>query len=641
MYVSTSQLALSLERLKDLHPFFGFAFFGFKKAGIPVGETARCSYRVIRENVLEPYFRPLRNYPGFFNPFKSTRRWVNDRYDTTSLQRVVADTFGAAFLHETGSSEWGWRENYIEVLSKLMRKHQSSPISLLDLAVWFYREDSDIPNEVSASSYLMSRLIDEFQIDNEELLKLFSPPRERAVSLSPEAPDMNELWNIVGWPEGFQDLGGVALDYLHLQNVGPARDLEYVAASRLNVLTGDNSLGKTFLLDCAWWAVTGNWQRHEVEPRRASRRSYSQIAYGIRSPSGRVVNVESPFDRLEDAWQRPIEQSEGIGIYATHSGSFALWDPVRPPNEPRALSEWATHLTLSREEVWDGVWWRDRSDRAIQVCNGLIRDWAIWRSLKEKHDEKLITFERCLKELSPPEGPQLRAGALLPVAGDSREFPSIRMPYGDVPVIYASAGVQRILALAYVVVWHWNQHIERCKKTGRTPFRQLTVLIDEVEAHLHPKWQRQILPALVRAISAVASEADVQIHVATHSPLVLASLEPSFDSDIDAIHHLSMEEDDVTLEMVEAYKQGTVNSWLESDIFGLSAARSFEAETAINEAKELQLKKRPAKSRIREVHGRLLRYLPDDDTFWVRWIHFAEQNGIVERPRSDTRQSRS
>ena len=25
---------------------------------------------------------------------------------------------------------------------------------------------------------------------------------------------------------------------------------------RLNILTGDNGLGKSFILDCAWWAMT-------------------------------------------------------------------------------------------------------------------------------------------------------------------------------------------------------------------------------------------------------------------------------------------------------------------------------------------------------------------------------------------------
>ena len=43
------------------------------------------------------------------------------------------------------------------------------------------------------------------------------------------------------------------------------------------------------------------------------------------------------------------------------------------------------------------------------------------------------------------------------------------------------------------------------------------LLIDEIDAHLHPRWQRQILPALREALP------DVQIIVASHSPFVISS----------------------------------------------------------------------------------------------------------------------
>ncbi len=36
---------------------------------------------------------------------------------------------------------------------------------------------------------------------------------------------------------------------------------------RLNVLTGDNGLGKSFVLDVAWWALTGTWVDRAVLPR--------------------------------------------------------------------------------------------------------------------------------------------------------------------------------------------------------------------------------------------------------------------------------------------------------------------------------------------------------------------------------------
>ena len=49
------------------------------------------------------------------------------------------------------------------------------------------------------------------------------------------------------------------LEYLHLKNVGPAPEMEMDLAPRLNLVTGDNGLGKSFLLDVAWWALTRKW----------------------------------------------------------------------------------------------------------------------------------------------------------------------------------------------------------------------------------------------------------------------------------------------------------------------------------------------------------------------------------------------
>jgi recombinational DNA repair ATPase RecF len=49
------------------------------------------------------------------------------------------------------------------------------------------------------------------------------------------------------------------LNYLKLQNVGPAAEMELELGSRLNIMTGDNGLGKSFLLDVAWFVQTGCW----------------------------------------------------------------------------------------------------------------------------------------------------------------------------------------------------------------------------------------------------------------------------------------------------------------------------------------------------------------------------------------------
>ena len=242
-------------------------------------------------------------------------------------------------------------------------------------------------------------------------------------------------------------------------------------------------------------------------------------------------------NRIDEVWQRPGDAHEGVGIYATHSGSFVLWDSIGEPGESKEFSDWSKHYVVSRDDVWDGFTWTDRRSKKIQVSNGLVRDWASWQG-QEKAPDILKTFIRCLHDLSPPDGPSLRPGRLATIAGgDVREFPTIRMPYGDIAIIYASAGVQRILALAYVLLWHWQRHVSRCTRSKRSPFERMVVIVDEIESHLHPRWQRQILPSILKTIEKFAPDLKVQFHVSTHSPLVMASMESNFSLETDATCH--------------------------------------------------------------------------------------------------------
>lgn len=55
------------------------------------------------------------------------------------------------------------------------------------------------------------------------------------------------------------------------------------------------------------------------------------------------------------------------------------------------------------------------------------------------------------------------------------------------------------------------------------PFEQpIILLLDEVDIHLHPKWQRRILPAIQKLLP------NAQVFVSTHSPFVVGSVEDAW-----------------------------------------------------------------------------------------------------------------
>lgn len=121
------------------------------------------------------------------------------------------------------------------------------------------------------------------------------------------------------------------LKSLMLTGVGPAKTFGPVDfAPRLNFITGDNGLGKSFLLDIAWWSLTRTWARGipAVPP---PGKKPSSIAYAYSKSTPNDFAEVSTFNRSQQLW--PTKQGRpaipGVVIYAGVDGSFSAWDPAR------------------------------------------------------------------------------------------------------------------------------------------------------------------------------------------------------------------------------------------------------------------------------------------------------------------------
>src|SRR5262249_14456687 len=140
MFSSLPQLVTSISRMREVHPFFGYAFLAFKKFKLPIGQTREFKYTYIRDEILEKYYK-VGGIKEYFNPFKTTTQWLAPRYESTSLQRIIADTFSTAFLHTKGSSKWGWQPDYVDRLVKIITTTRTKKVPILDLAIWLYRTE--------------------------------------------------------------------------------------------------------------------------------------------------------------------------------------------------------------------------------------------------------------------------------------------------------------------------------------------------------------------------------------------------------------------------------------------------------------------------------------------------------------------
>jgi hypothetical protein len=410
-------------------------------------------------------------------------------------------------------------------------------------------------------------------------------------------------------------------------------------APRLNLITGDNGLGKSFLLDLAWWALTRKWPQdlnanltsgYAARPIDVSKKA--TIEFVVESKSGRV-KYESPYVPEEQAWKGKAGRpwNPGLVVYALADGGFAVWDPARNYWRKQGsidVQERLPAFVFSSKDVWDGL--RVSVDgRPTPVSNGLVADWPSW--IREgSEDAKRMASALAL--LAPTVGDgSLKAGntfARLSVS-DARDIPTVHMGYDqDVPILYASLGVRRITALAYMLSWAWREHLIASKQLAQAPSSRVVMLFDEIEAHLHPRWQRAIVPALLKVVQTLTEDAgaSVQLIAATHSPLVLASVEPLFDVEQDAWFDLDLEGKKVELRKRPYVRLGEVGNWLTSEAFDLAEPRSLEGERAVRTAQDLLGAKNPSLDQLEAADKQLREAgLPDIDPFWVRWDYFVQQ----------------
>ena len=427
------------------------------------------------------------------------------------------------------------------------------------------------------------------------------------------------------------------LKQLKITNIGPA-DVELELGDRLNLITGDNGLGKSFLLDIAWWALTRKWPA-EVNAKLTAgkialptdKKQRAEIGFSFAGVSKTKANTIEFEPRLQ-SWNIPRGRpaNPGLVFYAMADGSFALWDPARNYWKTRVeetLDRPAAYV-FSPKEVWDGL---QRED-GTWLCNGLIRDWASWQKEKGRAFDYLVAV---LSALSPSPTEPLQPGALTRISlDDVRDMPTLKMPYGqDVAVVHASSGMRRIIALAYFLVWCWEEHLKAKELLGEEPETKATFLIDEVESHLHPRWQRTVIPALMQVMDKLTATAEVQLIAVTHSPLVMASVEPRFDDgkdawwDLDLVQNQEAHSSSVTFTKRHFVRLGDVSRWLMSDAFDLGSARSLEAEEVMQQAAKILSEEVIDHIQAQALDAKLRTLLGDTDPFWIRWRYVGEKQG--------------
>ena len=149
----------------------------------------------------------------------------------------------------------------------------------------------------------------------------------------------------------------------------------------------------------------------------------------------------------------------------------------------------------------------------------------------------------------------------------------VKTPFGWVRISDMSLGYKSLIA--WVV--DFASRMYHYHRTKPNPFVQpAVVLIDELDLHLHPRWQRRVIGYLTKKFP------NTQFIATAHSPLIVQAAE---DANLVLLKRKGSQ-------VIIENEPDTIRNWridqiLTSDLFGLSSARSEKTERLMTQRRKL------------------------------------------------------
>lgn len=356
---------------------------------------------------------------------------------------------------------------------------------------------------------------------------------------------------------------------------------------RWTVILGNNGVGKTTLLQCFISLETrephvrrghptsyypkGRWpvQAYEMsDVRRGAHHASMGAEVLIGGALGKDTKGESK--KLNVRWLPPAMQgygyqwtdsSAGVACYGygatRRMGAGALSAPI----------DSSTSGSLFREDVP----LRNAEEWLLQADYGASKRSSGQKQAKARRDRTI----RVLKDILP-DITDIRF--IPPTKKDPAARVEFKTPYGWVGMQQLSLGYRTLIAWMVDLA---SRLFERYPDSANPLAEPAIVLVDEIDLHLHPKWQRRLMGYLSEHFPAT------QFIVTAHSPLVVQS---AADANIVV---LRPEGDHVVIDNDVASIRGwRVDQILTSDLFGLKSARPPQLDALLEERTALLSKPR-------------------------------------------------
>jgi len=190
-----------------------------------------------------------------------------------------------------------------------------------------------------------------------------------------------------------------------------------------------------------------------------------------------------------------------------------------------------------------------------------------------------------LPDISRPEDIEIYGPKGLSLRG--KKGVHVRTPYGLVPFSSLSLGYQTVSAWTIDMAWRL---FEKYPNSSNPLSEPAIVLVDEIDLHLHPRWQRQIRRELSKHFP------NVQFIATAHSPLIAQTY---LNDNLAVVRREGRQavivNDPVTI------KGWRLDQVITSELFGLDSSRSPEIEDQMERRVSLLQKRRKSPTETREL----------------------------------------
>jgi predicted ATP-binding protein involved in virulence len=362
---------------------------------------------------------------------------------------------------------------------------------------------------------------------------------------------------------------------IELSNIGAFESLQVSFNQSWNIILGNNGCGKSTLLKAIALAFCANDRDARLQPvaerllRRGKDRDGKEIT------SGRItltLGDETFVTEIRRESDQVSVSTHGLSPLQRGSSVVLGFPPLRaiPSENPAGRSgEGADRATM--DDVLPCL--LGPTDQRLNNLKQWVvnrdsstRDSANADKRREQDGAMLDAFFKVLQDFTP--------GTVIRYAGvDPKSFSVlVHTDDGIVPIEQVSQGMSSIIGWIGTLVQRLYDvyggsdkaaRLSAAVSSGNDPDAPLrgaaVVLVDEIDAHLHPEWQQRLVSLVTQRFP------NVQIIATTHSPLIVGGMDPS------QVLRFARNEDRVIeqLEVEEDMTMGRTDQVLTGSLFGL------------------------------------------------------------------------